>query len=181
MASLSATDLLRSTVGNYGSNDSPLMRGLGYLETGALELGAVPMRGDRRDEWKKIQRITFINWINDRLSGSKSSYSGHLVENIQEDLKDGLLLVKLLENLSGRKLRGYVKNPSFAAQKLANLNIAFELMNAENVKLIGIGERLIFRIITPEIKINPYFLYTQHTFTFITIIIYHYTLQYVYI
>ena len=147
MESLSYTDLLRRKVySDCEPKGSPLLsiRGLGYLETGAHKLGAVPMRGDQRDEWKRIQQTTFVNWLNDRLSGSKSNYSGPIVKDIQEDLKDGLLLVKLLENLSGRKLRGYVKNPSIAAHKLANLNLAFELMNAESVKLIGIGERLIY-------------------------------------
>ena len=144
MESLSYTDLLRRKAHNgLESKSSPfLTRGLGYLETGAHELGAVPMRGDHRDEWKQIQQTTVVNWINDRLSGSKSNYSGPVVKDIQEDLKDGLLLVKLMENLTGRKLRGYAKNPSFAVQKLDNINIAFELMKAENVKLIGIGEIL---------------------------------------
>ena len=144
MESWSYTDLLRQKANNHCQpKGTPLvMRGLGYLEKGAHELGAVPMRGDHRDEWKRIQQITFVNWINDRLSGSKSNYSGPVVQDIKEDLKDGLLLVKLLENLSGRKLRGFVKNPSIAAQKLANLDIAFELMNTEKVKLIGIGECL---------------------------------------
>ena len=139
MESLSYTDLLRRRADSDSEpRGSPLlMHGLGYLETDAHELGAVPMRREQRDEG---ERITFVNWINDRLSGSKSNYTGPVVKDIQEDLKDGLLLVKLLENLSGHKLRGYVKNPSIAAHKLANLNIAFELMNVEKVKLIGIGK-----------------------------------------
>ena len=37
------------------------------------------------------------------------------------------------------KIKGYTKNPKIAAHKLVNLDLAFEFMKKEEVKLIGIG------------------------------------------
>lgn len=49
------------------------------------------------------------------------------------------MLIKLLENLTKKKIRGYTKNPKMPAHKLDNLDLAFQFMKKEEVKLIGIG------------------------------------------
>ena len=87
-----------------------------------------------------VQQLTFTNWFNDRLRGSKSSYSGPTVGELGFDLKDGILLIKLLENLTNKKIRGYQKAPKVHAQKMVNLDLAFTHMENEGIKLIGIGE-----------------------------------------
>ena len=84
--------------------------------------------------------MTFTNWFNDRLGGSKSSYSGPKVRDLTIDLQDGILLIRLLENLTGKKFREVEKTPKITAQKMVNLDLAFEFMRAEGIKLIGIGE-----------------------------------------
>lgn len=126
-------------------NKPPLTRNMsaGYVDTDAADLGAVPMRGEHRDDWLKIQVTTFTNWTNDRLSGSKANYGGTLVHDLKTDFEDGLLLIRLLENLTGKKIPGIVRNPIFTAQKIANLDLSFEFMRSEGVRLTAIGESTI--------------------------------------
>ena len=109
---------------------------VGYVDTNPEELGAVPMTGKNRHEWKKIQQVTFTNWVNDRVSGPKGK---NRVTDLQKDLQNGVLLIDLLENLSKKKIPKVVKNPEFTAQKLDNLSMAFKFMLEEKVKLVGIG------------------------------------------
>ena len=83
-----------------------------------------------------MQISTFTNWLNDRLKGGRHSPK---VQSLSEDLRDGTILIRLLENLTKKKIKGYTKNPKMAAHKLVNLDLAFEFMKKEEVKLIGIG------------------------------------------
>ena len=87
-----------------------------------------------------LQELTFTNWFNDRLRGSKPSFSGAAVSDLSVDLKDGTLLIKLLENLTNKKIRGYEKAPKITAHKMVNLDLAFTHMRNEGIKLIGIGK-----------------------------------------
>lgn len=111
----------------------------GYLDTGAEELGAVPMRGQHRHDWLKVQVTTFTNWVNDRLSGSRSNYTGSLVHDLKTDFQDGLMIIKLLESLTGKKIKGVVRDPIFTAQKITNLDQSFAFMEEEGVYLTAIG------------------------------------------
>lgn len=86
------------------------------------------------------QQLTFTNWFNDRLRGSKAGYSSPAVNDLSVDLKDGTLLIKLLENLTNRKIRGYEKAPKITAHKMVNLDLVFTHMRDEGIKLIGIGK-----------------------------------------
>merc|ERR1712106_1221550 len=54
-----------------------------------------------QDEQERIQRKTFVNWINSYLSKRKPQMK---VENLIDDLKDGVKLLALLEVLSGERL-----------------------------------------------------------------------------
>ncbi len=112
---------------------------VGYVDTNPEELGAVPMTGKNRHEWKKIQQVTFTNWVNDRVSGPKGK---NRVTDLQKDLQNGVLLIDLLENLSKKKIPKVVRNPEFTAQKLDNLSMAFKFMLEEKVKLVGIGKMI---------------------------------------
>ncbi len=108
---------------------------VGYVDTEPEELGAAPMKGQNRHAWKKIQQVTFTNWINDRINGKGSSK----VKDIQKDFQNGLHLIYLLENLSKKKIPKVVKDPKISAQEYANLGLAFKFMQEEKVKLVGIG------------------------------------------
>ena len=57
-----------------------------------------------------------------------------------DDLKDGMLLIKLLENLTKKKVTGFTgKIPKTEAHKIVNLELAFKFMELERIKLIGVG------------------------------------------
>ena len=70
----------------------------------------------------------------------KAGRQGPKVTDLSEDLQDGILLIRLLENLTKKKIRGYTKNPKMPAHKLDNLELAIDFMKNEDLKLIGIGQ-----------------------------------------
>lgn len=87
-----------------------------------------------------IQQVTFTNWVNDRLKAKSIGSSSIKVTDISTDLQDGVALIRLLENLTGKKMRGYEKTPKLTAHKMVNLDLVFQFLKKENIKTIGIGE-----------------------------------------
>lgn len=84
--------------------------------------------------------MTFTNWVNDRLKGKSGLSSNTLkVKDLSTDLKDGVVLIRLLENLTSKKIHGYEKTPQVTAHKMVNLDLVFQFLKKEHVKLIGIG------------------------------------------
>ena len=51
-------------------------------------------------EWVKVQRKTFMNWANSHLQRQGRP----AMTNLEEDMKDGLALIALLESLTGKEL-----------------------------------------------------------------------------
>ena len=82
-----------------------------------------------------LQKATFANWVNERL---KSDGKIKVIDLI-EDLKDGTVLIRLVETLTGKKIKGHNKEPTLVAHKLDNLELAFKLMQNSGIKLVGIG------------------------------------------
>ncbi|XP_029680499.1 nesprin-1 isoform X2 [Formica exsecta] len=89
-----------------------------------------------KDEQERVQKKTFINWINSHLS--KRVPTLH-INDLIEDLKDGTRLLALLEVLSGEKLpveRGRnLKRPHF----LSNANTALQFLQSKKIKLVNIN------------------------------------------
>ena len=83
--------------------------------------------------WQAIQKETFQNWVNHKLSGS-----GLSVANLYTDLKDGLTLHALLETLSKSKFGKINPKPQGRIHMLSNLSISTDYLK-ENCKLVGIG------------------------------------------
>ncbi|XP_076856693.1 alpha-actinin-2 [Brachyhypopomus gauderio] len=83
--------------------------------------------------WEKQQRKTFTAWCNSHLRKA-----GTQMENIEEDLRNGLKLMLLLEVISGERLpkpdRGKMR-----FHKIANVNKALEYITSKGVKLVSIG------------------------------------------
>lgn len=66
------------------------------------------------------------------------------------ELHDGVVLINLLEIISQKSFPRYVKNPKFAAQKLANITEALSFMETNyNIKFIGCnpGGNILFQLI----------------------------------
>ena len=89
------------------------------------------------DEQERIQCKTFVNWINSYLCKRKPPMK---VENLIEDLRDGVKLLALLEVLSGERLpmeRGRVlRRPHY----LSNINTALEFLRGKRVSKQGVLE-----------------------------------------
>uniref|UniRef100_A0A3P8VBP8 Actinin alpha 4 n=1 Tax=Cynoglossus semilaevis TaxID=244447 RepID=A0A3P8VBP8_CYNSE len=83
--------------------------------------------------WEKQQRKTFTAWCNSHLRKA-----GTQIENIEEDFRDGLKLMLLLEVISGERLtkpeRGKMR-----VHKINNVNKALGFIASKGVKLVSIG------------------------------------------
>ncbi|GAA6079361.1 alpha-actinin-2, partial [Tachysurus ichikawai] len=76
---------------------------------------------------------TFTAWCNSHLRKA-----GTQIENIEEDFRNGLKLMLLLEVISGERLpkpdRGKMR-----FHKIANVNKALDFITSKGVKLVSIG------------------------------------------
>ncbi|XP_035437224.1 alpha-actinin, sarcomeric isoform X2 [Spodoptera frugiperda] len=83
--------------------------------------------------WEKQQKKTFTAWCNSHLRKA-----GTGIENIEEDFRNGLKLMLLLEVISGETLpkpdRGKMR-----FHKIANVNKALDFIASKGVKLVSIG------------------------------------------
>ncbi|KAJ3591079.1 hypothetical protein NHX12_009026 [Muraenolepis orangiensis] len=83
--------------------------------------------------WEKQQRKTFTAWCNSHLRKA-----GTQIESIEEDFRDGLKLMLLLEVISGERLpkpeRGKMR-----VHKINNVNKALDFIASKGVKLVSIG------------------------------------------
>ncbi|XP_065210560.1 alpha-actinin, sarcomeric isoform X1 [Planococcus citri] len=83
--------------------------------------------------WEKQQKKTFTAWCNSHLRKA-----GTAIDNIDEDFRNGLKLMLLLEVISGETLpkpdRGKMR-----FHKIANVNKALDFIASKGVKLVSIG------------------------------------------
>ncbi|KAM3875555.1 alpha-actinin-4 isoform 3-T3 [Diretmus argenteus] len=83
--------------------------------------------------WEKQQRKTFTAWCNSHLRKA-----GTQIESIEQDFRDGLKLMLLLEVISGERLpkpeRGKMR-----VHKINNVNKALDFIASKGVKLVSIG------------------------------------------
>ncbi|CAH8491653.1 unnamed protein product [Heterobilharzia americana] len=83
--------------------------------------------------WELQQKKTFTAWCNAHLRNVNES-----IAVIENDFRDGLKLMKLLEVISGEQLpkpdRGKMR-----FHKIANVNKALEFIKSKGVKLVSIG------------------------------------------
>jgi len=67
----------------------------------SVSVGSGSSGSSELETWMEVQSRTFTNWINYKLKET-----GHSVSNLFKDLEDGLVLIILLEVLSGKKVGG---------------------------------------------------------------------------
>ncbi|XP_058173495.1 alpha-actinin, sarcomeric isoform X2 [Anopheles ziemanni] len=83
--------------------------------------------------WEKQQKKTFTAWCNSHLRKAGTS-----IDNIEDDFRNGLKLMLLLEVISGETLpkpdRGKMR-----FHKIANVNKALDFIASKGVKLVSIG------------------------------------------
>lgn len=111
--------------------------------------------------WVLIQMTTFTNWLNNEVNnlikivanfewGSISfdfkqsmlqlSSTNLQIENLSEDLRTGVTLIRIVEQLQKRVCTGkvYTNNPT-EIQCLMNVQLALEALQEDNLKLVNIG------------------------------------------
>lgn len=57
--------------------------------------------GTSDEEWKETQMRVYTNWVNNKLKTTDQH-----VNNLTKELGNGVLLIKLLELISGKKIPG---------------------------------------------------------------------------
>ncbi|KAG8522640.1 Alpha-actinin-3 [Galemys pyrenaicus] len=83
--------------------------------------------------WEKQQRKTFTAWCNSHLRKA-----GTQIEDIEDDFRNGLKLMLLLEVISGERLPRPDKG-KMRFHKIANVNKALDFIASKGVKLVSIG------------------------------------------
>lgn len=84
--------------------------------------------------WIAIQKRTFTRWVNQHINERMLK-----VEDLFNDLEDGLMLINLLEIISSKSLGSFNKKPRIRAQKLENNSFALNFLKKEGIKLVAIG------------------------------------------
>ena len=84
---------------------------------------------------EKFQQTTFTKWVKETLNCK------HDID-LKVCFKDGLMLIALLEALTGpgRIGKHSAKHPLKPAQMRDNLVVCFKFMESENIKTVNIGE-----------------------------------------
>jgi hypothetical protein len=86
--------------------------------------------------WILIQMSTFTNWLNHELATTNLQ-----IEDLREDLRSGITLIRIVEQLQKRVCTGkvYGKDPT-EIQRLMNVQLALEALQEDNIKLVNIGK-----------------------------------------
>ncbi|XP_076363643.1 filamin-A-like isoform X1 [Tachypleus tridentatus] len=84
--------------------------------------------------WERIQENTFTRWVNEHLKSVNKT-----ITSLETDLSDGIILISLIEVLSGMTLPRYNKKPSFRSQKLENVSVVLRFLEEnEQIKIVNI-------------------------------------------
>eukprot|EP00126_Sphaerothecum_destruens_P015255 Sdes_comp9192_c0_seq1m664 len=84
-------------------------------------------------QWQLQQQKTFTAWVNSHLKKV-----GLQVTSLEEDFKDGVRLMKLLESLSGEEV-GKVEKGKTRIPCIQNINKALDFIKSKGVRLAGIA------------------------------------------
>uniref|UniRef100_A0A5K4F4A1 Calponin-homology (CH) domain-containing protein n=1 Tax=Schistosoma mansoni TaxID=6183 RepID=A0A5K4F4A1_SCHMA len=87
-------------------------------------------------EQERVQKKTFTNWLNTYLSNANPPFK---VQDLFEDIKNGILLIRILEVLSGEKLRAESRAQMNRIHCLSNIKTALEFLHSRNVKLVNVN------------------------------------------
>ena len=91
------------------------------------------------DDRQDVQKKTFGKWLNSQLASAPPGPPGRAraVTDLFHDLRDGLVLLSVLEALTGRKVRR--ERGNLRVHQLSNVNNLLSLLRENKVKLVNIG------------------------------------------
>ncbi|KAL6064247.1 Alpha-actinin, variant 2 [Balamuthia mandrillaris] len=92
-------------------------------------------------DWIRKQRKTFQAWCNHFLQERNLK-----IERFEQDLSNGVLLANLLELLSRKKLitSSFKQVPKIKLQAIHNLNVSFDFLEKQHIKLVNLGAEDIY-------------------------------------
>jgi len=85
-------------------------------------------------QWAEVQKRTFTRWLNVHLVNR-----GVKVNDLSQDLNDGLVLIYVLEEISGKKIPKYHKAVKMRIHKTENVAAAMDFMRSQGLKFTNIG------------------------------------------
>ena len=111
------------------------MRVFLQMET-ASSAGSSSSGGDDRVD---VQKKTFGKWLNSQLATVPPGPPGRVttVTDLFYDLRDGVVLLSVLEALTGKKMRR--ERGNLRVHQLSNVNNLLSLLREHKVKLVNIG------------------------------------------
>ncbi|KXS11038.1 hypothetical protein M427DRAFT_138687 [Gonapodya prolifera JEL478] len=128
-----ASRIAQPRTSNPGSkNDLTIDGQIGSPASREAPPQAPPLR-DRT--WETIQKKTFTNWVNNKLSVK------HIepIMDLYTELASGEKLIQLLEIIGDENLGRYNRNPKMRIQKVENMNKALAFIKQRGVGLTNIG------------------------------------------
>jgi len=87
-------------------------------------------------QWEVTQERTFARWCNQHLKHKNITIPDN---GLVDAMSTGTSLCYILEQVSGKSLKGVVSQPSTRFQQLSNNSIALKFIAAENIQLAAIG------------------------------------------
>ncbi|KAI8341476.1 calponin homology domain-containing protein [Chlamydoabsidia padenii] len=85
--------------------------------------------------WELIQQKTFTKWLNNKLDIRGVQH----IQNLADDLANGVTLIQLLEIIGDASMGRYNRNPRMRIQYVENVNMALEFIKQRGVALTNIG------------------------------------------
>ncbi|KAL4870335.1 hypothetical protein BDV12DRAFT_166163 [Aspergillus spectabilis] len=84
--------------------------------------------------WVNVQQKTFTKWLNDKLK-----VRDIFVNDLIQELSNGVVLIHLLEILGGDSLGRYAANPKLRVQKFENVNKSLDFVKGRGIQMTNIG------------------------------------------
>lgn len=85
-------------------------------------------------DWIRTQKNAFTRWANTFLHKRELE-----IDDLRDDLYDGILLNNLLELISDKTVGRYNRSPRIRIQRLNNLNIGLNFIKREKLRMVNIG------------------------------------------
>ncbi|KAK3956842.1 alpha-actinin [Pseudoneurospora amorphoporcata] len=96
--------------------------------------GFTKMAFAEQQQWITVQQKTFTKWLN-----TKIEVRGLEVKDLVKDLSDAVILIHLLECLSGDSLGRYAAKPKLRVQRFENANLALNFIKSRGIQMTNIG------------------------------------------
>jgi len=100
----------------------------------AHEKGLTRMASAEQQRWITVQQKTFTKWLNTKIEARDLE-----VKDLVQDLSDGVMLIHLLECLSGESLGRYAAKPKLRVQRFENSNLALNFIKSRGIQMTNIG------------------------------------------